>query len=245
MDVHLNFIYFHFIWALVRQYCLSPRYPVRAVLPDILDDDECGDNIINFDLSTRRQRAANKGRCVLETAYWVKITAECMGKLPMMSSYADKVQGIIQQQRKQEENADLSSSLPPSHQRGDSFYFDRYFANRGYIIQQYQGHSVLKCIGAVKVEKNEHCGIPIVFDVASNKLKIGETESVSLISQLPTALLAKVAGFCDFQTVRVVLSRVSCHFRSACELPSCYSTATVPTVSLHRMLEDVRCCALC
>lgn len=50
-------------------------YPIRSVLPDFLDDDDCGHNIVDLDLLSRRRRAKAQQRdYVLENSYWVKIT---------------------------------------------------------------------------------------------------------------------------------------------------------------------------
>ena len=57
-------------------------YPVRAVLPDFLDDDDCGHNIVDLDLPSRRRRAAaQRETSVLENSYWVKITVWCLATL--------------------------------------------------------------------------------------------------------------------------------------------------------------------
>eukprot|EP01084_Bolivina_argentea_P257195 433250_1 len=185
-------------------------YPICAILANFyslrLDNDRNNNyNIINKDLNERKSIIDVAQWSVFENSYWIKIQPNILKKLPLMKRCIDELKQYSET--------------------------SEYFTHKGYVIQQYLGHTVLKCIGPLNGYNNNkyNINIPISFDKNNNLFIHTITNNeINIFDGFPIELISHIISFCDFEFITNVLSCISKEFYISSLSPSCYHTAIIP-----------------
>ena len=198
-------------------------YPVRAILPDFMQNTNA--NIIDKELNERKESFNTKQWAVFENSYWVKIQPQILKKFPLMKQCVEELNEFIKNEKQNEEYDECRN------------FYEKFFEDKGFVIQQYHGHSVLECLGPlIPPKQKDYYHIPIAFD-ENNKLFVEKNDNLRFFDDFPPELISHIVSYCDFEFVRSVSCCISRQFYTASMLPSCYHAAVIPSILLDRMLK--------
>ena len=211
-------------------------YPVRAILPNFMDCDN--DNIIDKDINQRRSMVDIEDWSVFENSYWVKLAPSCLRKLPLMSRCVDDLREYIKYETEADNEDTNNNNNNNTDDNDNRDWVNEYFQDKGYVIQQYMGHTVLEKIGPLIGDEHKSFGIPISIDSRNNIFV--DAKKDNYFQHFPTELIAHIFSYCDFDFIRHILCCVSKMFHLASSLPSCYGSAVIPSIFLDKMIQKVK-----